>query len=460
MKPKKLISVLSAIILIAISTVAFGQNMNFRLYRGQILNPASNKSVPDVVVYSSKTQASVLSDLEGKFAIITPLGSILNTDTIIPGFIPIIVTENNSSAFHSNINYGNSENSSSPYFEVVSESEKAWMPLNSTIVDVNIAGIIASVSVKQIYVNSGEDILEAVYVFPGSTRAAVFSMKMTIGKRVINAVIKEKEEARQEYEDAKSSGKTASLLEQNRPNVFQMNVANILPGDTIIVEMSYVEEIYSEHGVYSFVFPTIVGPRYSTSNEKWIQQAKIQNSEKPMSELIINTKIFAPTPIKFVKSSSHSIDVNYPSPFEAEVKINSNDKKLDVISPETISENYWIGRDYIIRYGLRGKTPASGILTYEHNDENFFLLNIQAPEKITKSELPKCEYIFIIDVSGSMNGFPISISKKLMLNLLNNLNPDDKFNVLLFSGGNNLLSKESIPASKENIENAMRIIDK
>ena len=126
----------------------------------------------------------------------------------------------------------------SPYFFVQSDDpETDRLPLKSTSASVDISGTIADVAVTQVYENTGKNNLEAVCVFPASTQAAVYAMKMTIGERVIVAKIEEKEQARQDYERAKAEGKSASLLEQHRPNVFQMNVANILPGDVIEVEL-------------------------------------------------------------------------------------------------------------------------------------------------------------------------------------------------------------------------------
>ena len=125
----------------------------------------------------------------------------------------------------------------SPYFFVKSDNpEVDQLPLKETAARVNIAGVIADITITQVYENQGKNTLEAIYVFPASTRAAVYSMKMTIGEREIFAIIQEKELARQNYEQAKAEGRTASLLEQKRPNVFQMNVANILPGDIISVK--------------------------------------------------------------------------------------------------------------------------------------------------------------------------------------------------------------------------------
>jgi Ca-activated chloride channel family protein len=149
----------------------------------------------------------------------------------------------------------------SPYFFVKSEDPQVdQLPLKSTSAEVKLSGVIADVRVTQIYKNEGQRPLEAIYVFPASTRAAVYGMKMTIGERVIHARINKREDARREYEQAREQGKSASLLEQQRPNVFQMNVANILPGDEIKVELQYTELLVPTDRVYEFVYPTVVGP--------------------------------------------------------------------------------------------------------------------------------------------------------------------------------------------------------
>src|ERR1044071_1488243 len=154
----------------------------------------------------------------------------------------------------------------SPYFFVEGTRPGVEaLPLESTKADVHITGVIADVVVRQTYRNDGDRTISARYVFPASTRAAVYGMKMTIGTRVIEAKIKEREEARKEYEEAKKEGKTASLLEQDRPNVFSMNVANILPKDKILVELHYTELLVPTDGVYELVYPTVVGPRYASA---------------------------------------------------------------------------------------------------------------------------------------------------------------------------------------------------
>ena len=162
----------------------------------------------------------------------------------------------------------------SPYFFVQSDDPAVdQLPLKDTRVDVAISGVIADVTVRQIYENRGQRALHARYVFPASTRAAVYGMTMTVGDLRIVAKIKEREQARQEFESAKREGKSASLLEESRPNVFTMNVANVLPGDTIPVELKYTELLVPTDGVYEFMYPTVVGPRYSSTRQSEASEA-------------------------------------------------------------------------------------------------------------------------------------------------------------------------------------------
>ncbi len=146
----------------------------------------------------------------------------------------------------------------SPYFLVKSENPDVdKLPLQSTSATVNIAGVIADVRINQVYQNEGGNPLEAIYVFPASTNAAVYAMEMKVGDRTIVAKIEEKAKARKDYEKSIKQGRRASLLEQKRPNVFQMNVGNIQPGDIIVVSLKYTELLIPDGGTYTFVYPTV-----------------------------------------------------------------------------------------------------------------------------------------------------------------------------------------------------------
>src|SRR5262245_59818475 len=155
----------------------------------------------------------------------------------------------------------------SPYFAVSgAEAGVDALPLKATRVDATVTGVIADVTVRQEYRNEGTTPLEARYVFPASTRAAVAGLRLRIGERVVDAEIREKQRARAEFAQAKREGKSAALLEQHRTNVFQMAIANVMPGDEIAVDLHYSEVIVPTDGVYKFVYPTVVGPRYVSPN--------------------------------------------------------------------------------------------------------------------------------------------------------------------------------------------------
>lgn len=342
----------------------------------------------------------------------------------------------------------------SPYFVVLSEDPKNDnLPLKETSAKVNIVGVIADVTVTQKYINTGKNKLEAIYTFPLSTKAAVYGMQMTVGSRIITAKIEEKKKAKEQYEQAKKEGKRTSLLEQSRPNVFTMNVANILVGDTIKVEVKYTELLVPEKGQYSFVYPTVVGPRYSnkpkegaSDDDQYVSTPYTKEGVMPTYKFGIDVTIGEAIPIQNVACATHKTSITYPDLTTAHVTLDPS---------ETNGGN----RDLILNYSLQGDKITSGVMLYEHGDENFFLMMMQPPKKILKEEIPPREYIFIVDVSGSMWGFPLDISKKLLRNLLVNLKPTDKFNLVLFSGFSATLSPNSLEATQDNVNKAIRLID-
>jgi Ca-activated chloride channel family protein len=340
----------------------------------------------------------------------------------------------------------------SPYFFVRSEDTSVdQLPLRETTATVDISGVIADVKVTQVYKNEGQTTIEAVYIFPASTRAAVYAMKMTIGERVIEAKIDKKEKARSDYNQAIAEGRTASLLEQQRPNVFQMNVGNILPGDEISVELFYTETLKSEDKLYEFVYPTVVGPRYSNQNESgsednWIKNPYLTEGKSPTYLFDINIALSAGLPISEILSTSHDVEINYSGKDKASIELSGTAKNSG-------------NRDFILKYKLAGERIRPGLLLYEGDKEKFFLLMLQPPKRIRVDEIPGREYVFVVDVSGSMNGFPLDISKKLLRNLIGNLRRSDRFNVVLFAAGSSILSEHSLPATKKNIARAIHLID-
>jgi Ca-activated chloride channel family protein len=279
-------------------------------------------------------------------------------------------------------------------------------------------------------------------------------MRMEVGNRLIVAEIREKKKAKAEYNAARQEGKTATLLEQHRPNVFKTSVANILPGDRIAVELRYTEPLVPTDGKYQLVYPTVVGPRYngpaggeSHAAETWTATPYHHAGEPSRSAFDITVTLNAPIPLQEVSSTSHEVQVHYDSATRAVVHL----------VPTATPEN---NRDFILDYRLSGDQVQSGILLYRGGDENFFLAMVEPPAHLPEAEIPPREYTFILDVSGSMNGFPLNTAKLLLRDLLAHLNPRDRFNVLLFSGGNRVMAERSVPATPANLQHALAVIDR
>ncbi|MBK9798071.1 MAG: VWA domain-containing protein [Holophagaceae bacterium] len=348
---------------------------------------------------------------------------------------------------------GDVDRTLSPYFFVKGgDSALDQLPLKATSAKVAIAGVIADVKVTQVYRNTGTKAIEAIYVFPGSTRSAVYGMTMTIGERVLKAQIKERGQARADYEQAKAQGRSASLLEQHRPNVFQMNVANILPGDEIRVELCYTELLVPNEGTYAFVYPTVVGPRYagragtdSSTGETWVANPYTHAGEKPATTFELEVKLSAGLPIQRMSCDTHRTAIAYDGRTEATLKLDP-------------SETQGSNRDVIVRYQLAGGAVQSGLLLDQGKDENTFLLMAQPPKRVTPKDLPPREFVFIMDISGSQMGFPIEVSKVLMRSMIQGLRPQDLFNVMVFEGSSALWSPASQHATPENAAQALAFV--
>ena len=340
-----------------------------------------------------------------------------------------------------------------PYFFVQGDPSVDSLPLKDTRVDIAVSGVIADVKVVQTYRNEGSRPINASYVFPASTRAAVYGMRMRIGDQIIVAKIKERQAAKQEFDKAKEEGKSASLLEQNRPNVFSMSLANIMPGDQVEIELRYTELLVPTDGIYEVVFPTVVGPRYSSENEsgarkdsRWLKSPYLHEGKNPTSTLHISTRVSAGVPIRDLICASHKISPEWISATVAQVSLDEADA-------------FQGNRDFVLRYRLAGNQIASGLLLYQAEGENFFLYMAQPPERVAVEDIPAREYIFVVDVSGSMEGFPLNTSKQLLKDLIGQLRPTDLFNVVLFAGDSSILSETSLQANQQNIAQAIRLIE-
>ena len=324
-----------------------------------------------------------------------------------------------------------------PYFAIAGvEVDFDGFPLTYTDASVHIVGPIAEVVLTQVYENRSGDTIDATYIFPGSTRAAVNGLEMQVGDRLVRAKIQEKKKAQAIFKKAKAAGKTASLLEQKKPNVFSMNLANIPPGEVVETTLTYTEWLESEEGEYEFVYP-MAARSYGAAGE----------AEGSQGEVACDLTIALETEVALesVSCDTHQTRIEYLD----------TDKALISLDPmEVFSE----GRDFILSYSLSGSAVKSGLMISESPQGNYFFATIQPPARVRPDAVPPREYIFIMDVSGSMTGFPLDTAKELIFDLVVGMDERDSFNAVLFAGDFAKLSEKSLPASETNREEALRFV--
>ncbi len=340
---------------------------------------------------------------------------------------------------------------------------KAICPLKHTDVKAQISGFLARATVTQEFENPFKEEIEAVYTFPLPQNAAVDDMTMIVGDRTVRGKILQREEAEAVYEAAKNRGQTASLLNQERPNIFTQSVANILPGEQIKITISYVETLKYEDGSYEFVFPMVVGPRYVPGNptgakgngfapdtERVPDASRITPKPVPDGmraghDVSIEVALDAGVPIDGLTSKTHDVDVERPDDHRALVRL-----KVQATIPN---------KDFILRYDVAGKKISDALLTHAGDKGGFFTLILQPPEKVTAEDVTPKELVFVLDTSGSMSGFPIETAKETMKLALDSLYPYDTFNLITFSGDEHILFPEPVPATKENLAKAQAFLE-
>ena len=319
-------------------------------------------------------------------------------------------------------------------------------PLKHTAVTVDVSGFVARVRVVQDFENPFPEPIEAVYTFPLSQNGAVDRMSMLIGTRTIRGKILKREEARQVYETARSEGKTAALLDQERPNIFTQSVANVMPGESVRVEISYVETLNYENGAYEFVFPMTVRPRYIPNGVQ--DAAKISPpiaAERAGHDVSITVNLNAGVPVESIRSGSHEIEQINFSPGNSKVSL-KNEKAIP-------------NKDFILRYDVTGKRVEDAVIAHRSERGGFFTLILQPPDFPAPEDRTPKEIVFVLDTSGSMHGFPIEKAKEAMKLSLEGLYPDDTFNLITFAGETSVLFDGPVPATQANIELAQAFLD-
>lgn len=340
-----------------------------------------------------------------------------------------------------------------------------FVPLRHTSIQAEISGFVARISVTQEFENVLPNAVEAIYVFPLPHESAVDGMTMRVGGREIRAVIREREEARKIFEAARDAGHTAALLDQERPNIFTQSVTNIPPNGKVEITLSVIEMLKYEAGTYEFAFPLVVGPRYvpgtpvAAPDRGTIPDTdQVQDASKispPVAgvhtgdahaghDVSIEVNLAAGVYVSDVTSTSHKISAERTGPDSFHVRL-ANDATLP-------------NKDFILKYKAAGTGIADAVLAHAGPSGNYFTLIVQPPDRIPDSDVTPRELIFVLDTSGSMDGFPLEMAKKTIQRALDNLRPNETFNLITFAGDTRILFPQPVPASKENVGAAKQVL--
>ncbi len=359
----------------------------------------------------------------------------------------------------------------------------------------DIQGDLATVTVTQTFANPTSSPLNATYLFPLNKDAAVYSMVMKTNNEIVIAQIKEKQEARREFETAKQQGKTASLLDQHRPNMFTQSLANLMPGQPIEITLKYTQAVPRVDGKYELVLPLVVGPRYKGSKpqantvqsddnafpnmwddkpglqkiaqDKQSESSKTQDTPKgqwvlepvpdtpPVSGLTIpdtiekdrvsiTINLASGVAIKNVTSSTHDISVDG----------DNGTKTITLANAQTIDN-----ADFVLRYQLAGQKLEAGLLTHHDKSGGYFSLLVEPPAAPSAKDITAREMVFVLDTSGSMSGNPMKASKIFMRYALNTLRENDYFRIIQFNNAASEFTNAPVRATSQNIVAGLTYVD-
>ena len=335
--------------------------------------------------------------------------------------------------------------------------------LLSTDIKIAVAGSSSRTIVSQRFINVSETWAEGVYVFPIGENAAVDTLKLRIGEKFIEGIIKEKFEAKVIYEEAKAEGKKASLIEQQKPNLFTNNIANIGPGEVVVVQIEFQSKLISKDGTWELRVPLVSAPRYDIS----VIEEKIEFGSSGFSNKSINAdynenidvkildekELFNPVEIfidlntgfdlNSVKSAFHKVNID---------KLSNGHHKISLPGP--ISSD----RDFVLRWTAKDKDTQTSLFKETQGNQDHLLLTLNPPLTNKNKYSPNREIIFIQDISGSMGGEPLRQSKIGLEMAIKRLKPSDKFNIVLFNDRYSSYAENPVLATAKERDKAIRYV--
>ncbi|MAE67820.1 MAG: trypsin [Phycisphaeraceae bacterium] len=342
------------------------------------------------------------------------------------------------------------------------EQREVPVPLKHTDVSASVSAYIATVDVVQQFHNPFDSKIEAAYVFPLPQNAAINQFVMTIGPRRIRGIIREREEAEKIYAESKRQGYVASLLTQERPNIFTQKVANIEPGRAIDVHIRYFQTLAYEDGWYRLVFPMVVGPRFNPPghtdgigavarggtgrSRQGTEVTYLRPGERSGHDIDLSVQIDAGVPIERVRCDSHRIVLTESNVKQRQVRLADSDRIPN--------------RDFVLRWQVGGERIKADMLVHrpEPGDNGYFTLMVYPPQFPRDAGRHPLEMVFVIDCSGSMSGKPIAQAKTAIDRALSRLQPTDTFQVIRFSNSSSTFGPRPVPATRTHVRRARRFV--
>ncbi|UCE88717.1 MAG: marine proteobacterial sortase target protein [Pseudomonadota bacterium] len=340
-----------------------------------------------------------------------------------------------------------------------------------TDVDMRVSGMIARATVSQRFRNDSGEWAEGVYVFPLPENAAVDHMRMRIGERVIEGVIQERATAKRNYEQARRAGKKAALIEQERPNLFTNSVANIAPGDAVVVEIEYQQTLRYDAGVFRLRFPMAITPRYipgdtlqtpdgmaQATGSGWaFDTAQVPDAsritppvligEGPANSVTLRVELDVGFPLADLQSAHHHITT----------RMHGAGRVTVALEHERVAAD----RDFELMWApQQGHAPRAALFSEPLGDATYHLVMVLPPAQGVAGGQPLArEVIYIIDTSGSMHGPSLAQARRALVLALQRLRPRDSFNVIAFNSATDLLFESARPATAKNLQLARRYVE-
>ncbi|ODU70145.1 MAG: marine proteobacterial sortase target protein [Novosphingobium sp. SCN 66-18] len=331
-----------------------------------------------------------------------------------------------------------------------------------TDMDVTVSGAIARVRVTQAFRNTSDRWMEATYLYPLPEDGAVDSLKMVVGDRVIVGHIKRRAEAREIYEKARERGQKAGLVEAERPNMFRNSVANVGPGETVLIQIEYQAPVRQVSGEFSLRLPLVVGPRYVPAQATADNPARTEAAvAKDIDE--VTAPLAAPALGKGLNPVSITVHLapgfvpaNLISPYH---RIAVSDDGAQTRTIRLADGEVPADRDFELRWRSASADPTLSLFRQSLDGKDYVMAAIVPPARLPQGKAPPREMVFVIDNSGSMGGQSMDAAKESLLHALDTLRPEDRFNVIRFDDTMTQLFDQSVPATPEQVATARRFTE-